>query len=283
MAHCQDSFPFRWDKDAITYLGIQIPAHLSDLYRTNHHPALLGVQKHFKEWSGLNVSWFGRSALIKMIVLSPLLYLMQAVPLSLLTAFFATYRKACSAFLWRDSPPRIKYSRLTLPKTRGGIGLPDLHKYYIACHLTRITDWNIHAFKKSWVFLEGAFSAGLLHLPWLSSKNWPQSLSNHPLIYPSLLAYRKSRLGGISAPIPGPLTSLWGNPDFPPGDSNSFPQQEWPFEDVLLREWFARISKIKDMEELIHIAQDRMHKFSIVWRAGLTSLPLTDIASTFLS
>lgn len=32
-----------------------------------------------------------------------------------------------------------------------------------------------------------------------------------------------------------------------------------------IREWFARISKIKDMEELIHISQDRMQEFSAVW------------------
>lgn len=154
MAHCQESFPFSWEKDAITYLGIQIPARPSDLYLTITLPSSMG----------LNVSWFGRSALIKIIIL-PRLYLIQAVPPILLPAgFFSTHQKACSAFLWRYSPPNIKYSRLTLPKSRGGIGLPDLHKYYIAHHLTRIADWNLHAFKKSWVSLEKAFSSGPLHL-----------------------------------------------------------------------------------------------------------------------
>lgn len=32
-----------------------------------------------------------------------------------------------------------------------------------------------------------------------------------------------------------------------------------------ITEWFSRISMIRDMEELIHISQDRMHKFSIIW------------------
>lgn len=33
----------------------------------------------------------------------------------------------------------------------------------------------------------------------------------------------------------------------------------------MIRECFARLTKIKDMEELIHISQDRMHKFPSIW------------------
>lgn len=33
----------------------------------------------------------------------------------------------------------------------------------------------------------------------------------------------------------------------------------------MIGEWFARITKIKDMEELIYISQDKMHKFPITW------------------
>lgn len=32
LAHCQTNFPFRWNRDSITYLGIQLPSQLSDLY-----------------------------------------------------------------------------------------------------------------------------------------------------------------------------------------------------------------------------------------------------------
>lgn len=103
----------------------------------NHHTALLKAQNNLREWMGLNVSWFGCSALIKMIILPRLLYLIQAVPILLPPSFLSTYRKACSSFLWRDSSPHIKFTRLILLKSRGGIGLPDLYNYYTACHLTR--------------------------------------------------------------------------------------------------------------------------------------------------
>lgn len=35
LALCQTNFPFRWNRDAMTYLGINLPAHLSDLYSKN--------------------------------------------------------------------------------------------------------------------------------------------------------------------------------------------------------------------------------------------------------
>lgn len=42
--HCRESFPFRWEKVAITYLGIKIPTKISELYSLNHHMALLKAQ-----------------------------------------------------------------------------------------------------------------------------------------------------------------------------------------------------------------------------------------------
>lgn len=165
--------------------------------------------------------------------------MIQAVPIFLPPSFFSNYQKACYTFLWKDSPPRIKYSRLTLPKSRDGIGFPDLHKYYTACHLTRIADWNIHANKKAWVSLEKDLLSGPLHLlPWLPPKSWPQSLSTHPLIHPSLLAFSKASRGGLLTSNPGALNTLRGNPAFPPGESKHFLKQDWPFEDVLALQFY---------------------------------------------
>lgn len=64
VALCQTSFPFRWEQDTFTYLGIRIPTRLSDLYLKNFHPALLQIKKNLKDWHSLNISWFGRSALV---------------------------------------------------------------------------------------------------------------------------------------------------------------------------------------------------------------------------
>lgn len=114
--------------------------------------------------------------------------------------------------------------------------MPDLYNYYTACHLTRIADWNIHSFKKAWVSLEKDFSSRPLHLlPWLPQKSWPHSLLTHPLNHPSLLAISKAIRGGILASILGPLTTLRGNPDFRPGETDNF----LPFEDVLAQQFYS--------------------------------------------
>lgn len=151
--------------------------------------------------------------------------------------------------------PRIKYSRLTLPKSRGGIGLPDLRKYYTACHLTRIADWNIHTHKKSWIVLENALSPLPLHLlPWLPLKHRPQSIATHPLLYLSLLEFRKASTNGNLASVPGPLTTLRGNPAFSPGTPINFLQKEWPHEDVLVLhnypdEKIVSLDKLREMSK----------------------------------
>lgn len=109
-----------------------------------------------KSW-GL-FSWFGRRSIVKMNILPRILYIMQAVPLRIPQAFLASYRRACTEFIWGKSHSRLSFERLTLPKMKGDIGLPDIVKYHWGCQLARIIDCNIHSHTKAWVHLEHAFS-----------------------------------------------------------------------------------------------------------------------------
>lgn len=78
-------------------------------------------------------------------ILPRILYLLQTVPIKLPTKFFSTYQKAYTDLIWGTSRPRFSYFRLTVPKFKRGIGLPELRKYHQACHLARIIHGNIHA------------------------------------------------------------------------------------------------------------------------------------------
>lgn len=112
---------------------------------------------------------------------------MQTIHIQLPTSFFKSYKKACTRFIWKSNTPRISYSRLTCPKSRWGIGLPDMIKYYLACHLNRVVDWKAHRHNKVWVILESFFSGTSIHtLPWLKPSFWPQSIKEHPLTYPPI-------------------------------------------------------------------------------------------------
>lgn len=137
---CTANFPFTWNNRAISYLGIQLPASLSDLYSLNYTPLLNKILADLKKWSSGLFSWFGRAAIIKMNILPRILYVLQTILIKIPQAFFSSYRKACTVFIWNKLRSRLGYNRLTAPKIMGGIGLPDIRKYHQACCLNRIVD-----------------------------------------------------------------------------------------------------------------------------------------------
>lgn len=145
-----------------------------------------------------------------------LLYILQAVPIHVPTAFFRNYKSLCTKFLWGNRRPRISYQYLSIPKQKGGIGLPDLRNYYHACHLSRVLDWNIHDRYKDWVTLEASCTSSPLHLlPWNFPKHTQTELRSHSLIGPTTRCFYNICKSTYLSSTPGPLTSLRLNPDSP--------------------------------------------------------------------
>lgn len=106
---------------------------------------------------------------------------------------------------------------LTKPKEKGGIGLPDIFRYYQAVHLARIADWHCNRDSKQWVEMEIEDSSlPLLPSPWLMSTP-PADMKSHPLIGATLQVARKVFRTTDVSPLPSPMTPIIGNPDFSPG------------------------------------------------------------------
>lgn len=141
---CQMNFPFSWKTEAITYLGIQLPSRLADLYDKNFLSELKNLQLDINRWNMPTISWFGCASIIKITVLPRILYKIQTIPICLPPSFFTAYKKMCRTFLWGSREARMKWAKLVLPKSGGGISLPDLQRYYWATCLTRIVDWKVH-------------------------------------------------------------------------------------------------------------------------------------------
>lgn len=134
---------------------------------------------------------------------------MQTIPIQLPPVFFYTFKTLCTKFLWHNKHPRIKYEHLVTPKSKGDIGLPDLHKYYRACLLTRIVDWNVHTSTKQWVDLEEYLTdIPLATAPWLSPKHIPSKATNHILIGPTLRSFHRTNSKQQLSTLPGPMTPL---------------------------------------------------------------------------
>lgn len=95
------------------------------------------VHRHlFLVWESCN---------FKLNILPRIFYILQTIPIKIPPAFFLSYRRECTSFLWGKSWPRLNHNSLTVPKLKRGIDLPDIKKYYLAYQLTRAVDWNIHS------------------------------------------------------------------------------------------------------------------------------------------
>lgn len=83
-----------------------------------------------------------------------LLYYLQALPVRIPSAFLKVANRALVKFIWAQKPPWLAQSILRLPKLLGGMALPDVNLYHMACHMTRIIDWCRHGTLKQWVQVE---------------------------------------------------------------------------------------------------------------------------------
>lgn len=135
-----------------------------------------------------------------------LLYILQTASIHVPPTFFKTYKSLCSRFLWGERRPRISYTQLALPKHSGGVGLPELLKYYKAIHLSRISDWDVHASYKDWVNLEASFTdLPLRSLPLTLERHIPLEILSHPLIRPTIQCFCNVCKHTSLSSIPGPL------------------------------------------------------------------------------
>lgn len=166
-SHCKAVFLFRWQKVSVKYLGIDLPSSLDALYSLNYTPLLRSIALDLQKRGKVPLSWFAKVAFLKMNVLPRILYVLQVMPVALPPPFFASLRKIFMDFIWAGGNPRNSLMNLSLPKNRGGLGLPDIQRYYWSCHMARIVDWNAHGHLKDWVSFEQTFLTNTPALaPW---------------------------------------------------------------------------------------------------------------------
>lgn len=87
------------------YLGIQLPTHLSNLYSKNYQPFIKTITEDLKQWNKAHFSLFGRAAIIKMNILPRILYLLQTMPICVLTTFLKSLKKYVEIFYGTKDVP----------------------------------------------------------------------------------------------------------------------------------------------------------------------------------
>lgn len=92
-------FPFVWSQTHIKYLGVMVPRTAVDTYALNHNRLLQPIKKDLEDWGKLHFSWFGKASVIKMNVLTRLLYIVQVLLCQIPNVFYAEMQKMITKFL----------------------------------------------------------------------------------------------------------------------------------------------------------------------------------------
>ncbi len=111
-----------WEAESMRYLGVNLPADLSQLFSLNILPLNNKIREDIRRWDLIPFLNFGsRIESIKMAILPRLLYLFQSLPLDISDQQFQKWDKLISRYIWQGRRPRIRYQSLQLAKNKGGL------------------------------------------------------------------------------------------------------------------------------------------------------------------
>ena len=127
-----NKYNFKWGKNLIKYLGINIPRNLDDIYKENYDLITREIQTDLDRWVPVVFNMWDRIETIKMNILPRLLFLFQSLPIEIPKKQFDNWNRMISRFIWKGQKPRVRLKTLQLPKDEGGMSLPCLESYYKA-------------------------------------------------------------------------------------------------------------------------------------------------------
>ncbi len=127
------SAPFIWKPEDIKYLGIIIRTPINKIFEANGQGLLKKIKEDLRRWSALPLSLWGRVDILKMNVLPRLAHVISSIPLQFPQYWFKDVQSTFCTFLWKDKKPRLNFKKMSMLRSKGGLGVPDLYLYYSCC------------------------------------------------------------------------------------------------------------------------------------------------------
>lgn len=94
------------------------------------------MENKCKLWDKYNLSWFGRTAAVKTILLPKLIFVID-IPEKVLNKI----QNIINKFIWKRATPKLKLAITEKALRNGGVAIPNIKKYYNAACLSMCVNW----------------------------------------------------------------------------------------------------------------------------------------------
>ncbi|CAH2250573.1 Hypothetical predicted protein, partial [Pelobates cultripes] len=165
----QSKYNFKWRKYHHMFLGIAFTKHIDKLFQGNYGKTQIELQSLMQDWKKLYVSWSGRIAATKMVILHKIQYLFRSLPIHIPNSYFTKLHNNISKFIWMGKRAKVALHTLHCPLSEGGMSLPNLKAYSHAAIMNNIVHKQTAQHNLQWSTIEKQWTKGIErhHVAWL--------------------------------------------------------------------------------------------------------------------